>query len=83
LGASTVTQTSWALDALIAAADKPTAEIRRGISYLIASLEKEDWTISYPKGQGMGGAFYIHYHSYRYMFPLLALSHYRKKFEIT
>jgi sporulenol synthase len=83
LGASTLTQTSWALDALIAAADKPTAEIRRGISYLIASLEKEDWTISYPKGQGMGGAFYIHYHSYRYMFPLLALSHYRKKFEIT
>lgn len=81
LGTSTLTQTAWALDALIAATDKPTSEIRKGISYLLSSLQKEDWTTAYPKGQGMGGAFYIHYHSYRYIFPLLALSHYRRKFE--
>ncbi|MDQ0197869.1 squalene--hopene cyclase [Neobacillus ginsengisoli] len=83
LGVSTLTQTSWALDALIATADKSTEEIRKGISYLLASLEKEDWTTAYPIGQGMGGAFYIHYHSYRYIFPLLALSNYRKKFELS
>jgi sporulenol synthase len=81
LGTSTLTHTSWALDALIAAAETPTTEIRNGVTYLLGSLEKEDWTTSYPKGQGMGGAFYIHYHSYRYVFPLLALSHYQKKFE--
>ncbi len=82
LRASTLTHTSWALDALITTSDKPTAEIRKGIQYLLDSLDKVDWTTAYPKGQGMGGAFYIHYHSYRYIFPLLTLSHYRKKFEL-
>jgi sporulenol synthase len=81
LGSSTLTHTAWALDALIAASEKPTAAIRKGVSFLLGSLDKEDWTTSYPKGQGMGGAFYIHYHSYRYLFPLLALSHYQRKFE--
>ncbi|WP_035425026.1 squalene--hopene cyclase [Bacillus sp. UNC438CL73TsuS30] len=80
LRASTLTHTAWALDALIAASDQPTKEIDRGISYLLASIEKEDWTTDYPKGQGMAGAFYIHYHSYRYVFPLIALSHYQKKY---
>ncbi|MCL6571850.1 MAG: squalene--hopene cyclase, partial [Bacillus sp. (in: Bacteria)] len=81
LHASTLTHTSWALDALISASGKPTTEIRKGITYLLASLEKDDWTTTYPKGQGMAGAFYIHYHSYRYIFPLLALSHFQKKFD--
>ncbi|WP_276353809.1 squalene--hopene cyclase [Cohnella caldifontis] len=81
LMASTLTDTAWALDALIAIADRPTAAIQKGITYLLDSLEKEDWSTDYPKGQGMGGAFYIHYHSYRYIFPLLALAHYRRKFE--
>jgi sporulenol synthase len=82
LGTSTLTHTSWALDALIAASDKPTTEIRKGITFILDSLEKKDWTTAYPKGQGMGGAFYIHYHSYRYVFPLLALSHYQRKYGI-
>jgi sporulenol synthase len=80
LHTSTLTHTSWALDALISASEKPTAKIRKGITYLLESLEKEDWTTDYPKGQGIAGSFYIHYHSYRYIFPLLALSHYENKF---
>ncbi|MED1467710.1 squalene--hopene cyclase [Bacillus salipaludis] len=80
LRASTLTHTAWALDALFAASDQPTKEIDRGISFLLSSIEKEDWTTDYPKGQGMAGAFYIHYHSYRYVFPLIALSHYQKKY---
>ncbi|MFZ7942198.1 squalene--hopene cyclase [Neobacillus sp. 19] len=80
LKASTLTHTAWALDSLITASDKPSPEIRKGITYLLSSLEKDDWTTDYPKGQGMAGGFYIHYHSYRYIFPLLALSHYKKKF---
>lgn len=80
LGASTLTHTSWALDALITVSEKQTTEIRKGISYLLSSLEKEDWTTAYPKGQGMAGGLYIHYHSYRYIYPLLALSHYQRKF---
>jgi len=81
LRASTLTHTAWALDALISTSEKPTPEIQKGITYLLASLKKADWTTDYPKGQGMAGAFYVHYHSYRYIFPLLALSHYQKKFE--
>jgi len=81
LGTSTLTHTAWALDALISAADQPTKAIRKGISYLLSFIDKEDWTTDYPKGQGMAGAFYIHYHSYRYIFPLIALSHYKTKFE--
>ncbi|WP_462411787.1 squalene--hopene cyclase [Neobacillus sp. Marseille-QA0830] len=80
LRTSTLTDTAWVLDALIAASDKPTDTIRKGVTFLVNSIDIEDWTIHYPKGQGMGGAFYIHYHSYRYIFPLLALARYRRKF---
>lgn len=81
LGKSHLTQTAWALDALIAAENQSTPEIVAGVRYLLHSYDKEDWTKDYPVGQGMGGSFYIHYHSYRYIFPLLALSNYEKKFK--
>ncbi|MEH7332487.1 squalene--hopene cyclase [Neobacillus drentensis] len=81
LRTSTLTHTAWVLDALISISDKPTAAIEKGIKYLLNSLEHTDWTTDYPKGQGMAGGFYIHYHSYRYIFPLLALSRYQKKYE--
>ncbi len=80
LNASTLTHTAWALDSLISVSEKPTSEIQRGITYLLDSIDKDDWTTEYPKGQGMAGGFYIHYHSYRYIFPLLALAHYQRKF---
>ncbi|MGG5254044.1 squalene--hopene cyclase [Neobacillus sp. SM06] len=78
---STLTQTAWALDALIAASEYPTPVIKGGISYLLKNLQKNDWTTEYPEGQAMAGGFYIHYHSYRFIFPVLALSHYKQKFE--
>lgn len=81
LGKSHITQTAWALDTLIAAENGPTPEIEAGIQYLLRSYDQEDWTKDYPVGQGMGGSFYIHYHSYRYIFPLLALGNYEKKFK--
>ncbi|MBT2686818.1 squalene--hopene cyclase [Bacillus sp. ISL-47] len=80
LNASTITDTSWAVDALIAVEEKPTPAIQKGIHYLLNSIDKEDWTTAYPKGQAMAGSFYIHYHSYQYIFPLMALSHYHRKF---
>jgi len=61
--------------------DRPAEEINRGITYLLSSIAKRDWTTEYPKGQGMAGGFYIHYHSYRYIFPLLALGNYRRKYQ--
>ncbi len=80
LKASTLTHTAWAVDALIAASEQSTSTIKKGIHYLLENLDQEDWTTQYPKGQGMAGGFYIHYHSYRYIFPLLAFAHYQRKF---
>lgn len=80
LGASTPSQTAWALDALIAASPQATSEIDRGVRRLLALLHEDGWASSYPTGAGLPGTFYIHYHSYRYIWPLLALAHYRRKF---
>ncbi len=80
LESSTLTHTAWAVDALIATSEKPTTSIENGMDFLLKNLDREDWTTDYPKGQGMAGSFYIHYHSYRYIFPLLALAHYQNKY---
>ncbi|OEH93272.1 squalene--hopene cyclase [Bacillus solimangrovi] len=77
---STLTHTAWALDSLIAVSSKPTRVIDHGIEYLIKNGNEQSWKTAYPKGQGMGRAFYIHYHSYRYIWPLLTLGHYKKKY---
>ncbi|MFC7391751.1 squalene--hopene cyclase [Scopulibacillus cellulosilyticus] len=80
LKTSTRTHTAWALDTLIKAANEPTPAINRGVKFLVNHKEK-DWTATYPKGRGMAGAFYINYHSYEHVWPLLALAHYRNKFQ--
>ncbi|BAU28520.1 sporulene cyclase [Aneurinibacillus soli] len=79
LGFSTPSQTAWAVDALLAVSKEPTPAIERGIQYLIGSGNKYDWTMTYPTGAGLPGGAYFHYHSYRYIWPLLALSHYKLK----
>ncbi|MFO1443822.1 squalene--hopene cyclase [Bacillus sp. Bva_UNVM-123] len=80
LHVSTLTHTAWAVDALISVNNAPTSAIKNGIKYLLENILKKDWTTEYPAGQGMGGDFYVHYHSYRYIFPLLALAHYERKY---
>ncbi len=82
LGESTLIHTAWALDALVAAAVESTTAIEKGISYLVQSVGGEDWASSYPVGQGIAGFYYIHYHSYRHVFPLITLSHYHAKFGV-
>ncbi|MFE0503182.1 squalene--hopene cyclase [Peribacillus butanolivorans] len=77
LGESTRTHTAWALDTLISASTEVTPEIEQGVAFLVERKEK-DWTNTYPKGRGMAGSFYLNYHCYEYVFPLLALAHYQK-----
>lgn len=81
LGVSTLTHTAWALESLITIADEVTPSIQKGINFLINHADIKDWRVSYPKGQGMGGEFYIHYHSYEYIWPLFTLVKYLKKFK--
>lgn len=83
LGDSTPSQTAWALDALISVEPLPTPHIDRGIRRLISLLREHDWKSTYPTGAGLPGFFYSHYHSYRYIWPLYALSHYRKKYGLS
>ena len=80
LHASTPSQTAWALDALIAVHDKPTIGMDTGIDRLLQLSQDNGWVSSYPTGAGLPGIFYSHYHSYRYIWPLLTLAHYKRKY---
>lgn len=79
LPVSTRVHTAWALDALIAAEETITPQMEKAVDYLLNPKAETSWAEKYPKGQGLPGSFYIHYPSYEYIFPLIALSHYRKK----
>ncbi|KAB7668855.1 squalene--hopene cyclase [Bacillus sp. B1-b2] len=75
---STDSQTAWAIDALLAGGEWKSKQVEKGVNYLIAA-NKKDASIRYPTGIGLPGQFYIYYHSYNKIFPLIALSHYVKK----
>ena len=72
-GTSTPSQTAWALMALLAAKDRGT-ETARGLRYLVEE-QREDgtWDEPFYTGTGFPGDFYINYHLYRMVFPLMAL----------
>jgi squalene-hopene/tetraprenyl-beta-curcumene cyclase len=72
-GDSTASQTAWALLALHAAGERSPA-IRRGIRWLV-DTQRADGTWDEPQftGTGFPSDFYINYHLYRLMFPVMAL----------
>jgi squalene-hopene/tetraprenyl-beta-curcumene cyclase len=73
-GNSTASQTAWALLALHAAGERSLA-VRRGIRFLVTS-QREDggWDEPEYTGTGFPGHFYINYHLYRIVFPIMALA---------
>ena len=72
-GSSTASQTAWALLALHAAGERSEAT-ERGVRWLI-DTQRPDGTWDEPQytGTGFPGDFYINYHLYRLVFPLMAL----------
>jgi len=78
-GTSTASQTGWALMALLAAKERTSAAVQRGISWLIDN-QREDggWDEEQFTGTGFPGDFYINYHIYRDVFPLTALGRYAR-----
>lgn len=79
---STSSQTAWALEALICIEDKPTPSIDLGITALLELKNgaEDEASKTYPTGVGLPGNFYIHYHSYQWIWPLITLSRYKEKF---
>jgi squalene-hopene/tetraprenyl-beta-curcumene cyclase len=75
-GASTASQTAWALLALLAA-DGASPAARRAVGWLVATQRPDgDWDEPEFTGTGFPGDFYIRYHLYRLVFPVLALGRY-------
>ena len=77
-GASTASQTAWALLALLAAGgDDALASAARGVAWLVTT-QRPDGTWDEPQftGTGFPGDFYINYHLYRLVFPVSALGRY-------
>jgi squalene-hopene/tetraprenyl-beta-curcumene cyclase len=72
-GESTASQTAWALLALDAAGERSEAA-ERGVRWLVEK-QRGDGTWDEPQytGTGFPGAFYINYHLYRLVFPVMAL----------
>jgi squalene-hopene/tetraprenyl-beta-curcumene cyclase len=72
-GESTASQTAWALLALHAAGER-SAALERGIAWLAETqLDDGGWDEPYHTGTGFPGDFYINYHLYRLIFPVMAL----------
>jgi squalene-hopene/tetraprenyl-beta-curcumene cyclase len=72
-GASTASQTAWALLALHAAGEKSEA-VQRGIDWLVETQRPDGgWDEPYFTGTGFPSDFYINYHLYRVVFPIMAL----------
>jgi squalene-hopene/tetraprenyl-beta-curcumene cyclase len=73
-GQSTPSQTAWALLALDAAGARGSTAAARGVSWLVThQLEDGGWDEPYHTGTGFPSDFYIKYHLYRLIFPVMAL----------
>ncbi|MEM9088367.1 MAG: squalene--hopene cyclase [Cyanobacteria bacterium P01_F01_bin.53] len=94
-GVSTASQTAWALLGLLdaeaalksafceaAAVGDIHRAIQTGIQYLVTT-QREDgaWTEVEYTGTGFPGHFYLRYHLYPQVFPLMALGRYRENFQ--
>jgi squalene-hopene/tetraprenyl-beta-curcumene cyclase len=81
-GASTPSQTAWALLALMAAGRTRGPVVERGIQHLIAT-QREDgtWDDQYWNGTGFPRVFMLKYHLYAQYFPLWALGVYRRRLD--
>jgi squalene-hopene/tetraprenyl-beta-curcumene cyclase len=86
-GASTPSQTAWALLGLLAANDTRSDSLAKGVRWLIERQHEDgSWDElmpgrngeSYYTGTGFPRVFYLGYHLYKQYFPLLALTTYER-----
>jgi squalene-hopene/tetraprenyl-beta-curcumene cyclase len=76
-GASTASQSAWALLALLAAGEHDSETTARGVAWLVEhQLPDGSWDEPWFTGTGFPGDFSINYHLYRLTFPVMALGRY-------
>ncbi|MGW5362448.1 squalene--hopene cyclase [Actinopolymorpha pittospori] len=74
VGASTASQTAWALLALDAAGEADSEAAQRGVEWLVETQRPDGgWDEAHFTGTGFPGDFYLNYHLYRLVFPISAL----------
>jgi squalene-hopene/tetraprenyl-beta-curcumene cyclase len=75
IGASTASQTAWAVLALQLAGRSQHPAVARGLAFL-CDRQRSDGTWDEPEctGTGFPRDFYINYHLYRHLFPAMALA---------
>jgi squalene-hopene/tetraprenyl-beta-curcumene cyclase len=83
-GTPTASQTAWAIMGLIAAGKQNENAVKRGIRFLL-DRQRDDGTWYEPEftGTGFPMVFYLKYHYYSVYFPLMALSIYAAKAEVS
>jgi squalene-hopene/tetraprenyl-beta-curcumene cyclase len=63
--------------ALLAAGERDTDAVRRGVDWLVRHQRADGgWDEDAFTGTGFPGDFYIGYHLYRLVFPVMALGRY-------
>jgi squalene-hopene/tetraprenyl-beta-curcumene cyclase len=73
-GVSTASQTAWALIGLHAAGEGRSDTARRGVDWLVQTQRPGGgWDEPYYTGTGFPRDFYLNYHLYRDVFPVMAL----------
>lgn len=79
-GASTASQTAWALIGLVAGEDSMSESVMRGIAWLTERLNHGGaWDEPESTGNGFPNHFYLRYELYSHYFPLMALGRFRKR----
>jgi squalene-hopene/tetraprenyl-beta-curcumene cyclase len=73
-GASTPSQTAWALMGLLAGGEADHPAVRRATRWLLDRQDADGtWAQAPWTGTGFPKVFYLNYHYYRHYFPLMAL----------
>jgi squalene-hopene/tetraprenyl-beta-curcumene cyclase len=79
-GASTPSQTAWAIIGLLAGENEVSESVMRGVAWILDHQnEGGRWEDTEFTGTGFPNHFYLRYHMYAHYFPLMALGRYRSR----